>query len=234
VNGPVAIAPQQAGPAIDEVTEAARVLSATGLVDAFGHVSVRVRDLALMTPPRPLGGLTDGTALVELPLDGGELPAGVPREAWIHTAIYRARPDVGAICRAQPPAALAAGVAGVPVRALHGQGAFLGSIVPVFDDARLVRDRDRSEALAATLGPAPALIMRGNGAVAAATSPGRAVALMYVLERSAELNLRVAAAGSPGQQLNQAERLAWERASDELLQRLWLHLRDVGTGARGR
>jgi HCOMODA/2-hydroxy-3-carboxy-muconic semialdehyde decarboxylase len=144
---------------------------------------------------------------------------------WIHTAIYRARPDVGAICRAQPPSPLAAGVAGMPVRALHGQGAFLGAVVPVFDEARLVRDRERGEALARALGEAPAIVMRGNGAVTTGATPGRAMALMYVLEQAAALNLRV---GASARGLTDAEREAWQSASSELLERMWRYLRGRG------
>ena len=101
------------------------------------------------------------------------MPTGVPREAWIHLAIARRRPDVGAICRAQPATATAA-----PILALHGQGAFLGPRVPVFSDAILVRDQARGEALAEKLGQAPALLLRGNGAVTVGADIGEAVARM--------------------------------------------------------
>ena len=53
-------------------------------------------------------------------------------KAWIHRAIYEARPDVGAICRAQPPVATAVASAGLPMRVLHGHAAFLGREVPVY------------------------------------------------------------------------------------------------------
>ncbi|GAA2848807.1 hypothetical protein GCM10020220_042790 [Nonomuraea rubra] len=68
----------------------------------------------------------------------------------------------------------------MPILPLHGQGAFLGPEVPVFDDAVLVRDRARGRALAEHLADAPALVMRGNGAVTVGASVGEAVALMWV------------------------------------------------------
>ena len=105
----------------------------------------------------PLGRLTREGAWTELDAEADELPAGVPREAWIHLAIARRRPDVGAICRAQPSTATALASAGVPIVPLHGQGSFLGPQVPVFDDAFLVRDQARAEELAERLGDAPAL-----------------------------------------------------------------------------
>ena len=156
---------------------------------AFGHVSCRVADdRLLITPPMPLGRLTPQVEWTELDVDADELPAGVPREAWIHLAIARRRPDVGAICRAQPPVATALASAGVPIVPLHGQGSFLGPQVPVFDDAVLVRDEARAVELAERLGDAPALLLRGNGAVTVGADIGEAVARMWVLEASAQMN----------------------------------------------
>ncbi len=209
-----------------ELLAAARVLVRAGLVDAFGHLSARTGDAAQITPPRPLGGVTSAGELLPLPLDDADvLPDDVPREAWIHWAIYRRHPAVEAICRAQPPApAAVASVAG-ELPALHGQGALAGAPVPVFGDARLVRDRERAERLAALLDAAPAVILRGNGAVTTGASVGHAVARMVLLERSARIYLAAAAAGAP-RPLGAEDVAAWQASGDELLDRLWAYLRD--------
>ena len=90
------------------VVAAARALAAAGLVDAFGHVSERVGDVALITPGLPMAAIESVDQLVELPLgEIDDLPAGAPKEAWIHWAIYRARPEVDSICRGQPSSPLA-------------------------------------------------------------------------------------------------------------------------------
>src|SRR5207302_6098839 len=157
-----------AGVSLDEVIPAARALASEGLVDAFGHVSARSGDGFALTPPRPLGTLTAQDGLVDVSLDADQLPDGAPREAWIHLEIYRRRPDVGAVCRAQPEAVNAAAGAGVAILALHGQGAFVGALVPVHDDARLVRDGELAAAVAAKLGNGDAVVLRGNGAVTVA------------------------------------------------------------------
>jgi HCOMODA/2-hydroxy-3-carboxy-muconic semialdehyde decarboxylase len=210
---------------VDELVAAGHALHRTGLVTAFGHVSGRVADdHLLITPPVPLGRLTPRATWTELRLDAGELPVGVPREAWIHVAIARRRPDVGAICRAQPATATALASAGVPIVPLHGQGAFLGPQVPVFDDAVLVRDEARAEALADRLGDAPALLLRGNGAVTVGADVGEAVARMWVLEASARMNAVAAAAGTPTP-LSEAEQGAWRGVADEILGRIWADLR---------
>ena len=206
---------------------AARSLAAAGLVTAFGHVSVRTgsRSGFRITPPKPLDTLRPDEPLQEVPLAGDELPDGVPKEAWIHRAIYETRPDVGAICRAQPPVATAIASAGVPMRVLHGHAAFLGWEVPVYGDARLIRERKAGEALARSLGGAGGVVMRGNGAVTVGADVGAAAARMWVLERSAEMNRDAAAAGSP-EPLSDSEFAYWESVSEEILERIWAYLRD--------
>lgn len=207
-----------------DLATAARVLAAEGLVTAFGHVSVRLDDdRVAITPPVPLGSVRATDEMAVLDLAASELPAGIPKEAWIHLAILRARPDVRAICRAQPETTTAVIAAGLPIRPLHGQGSFVGDVVPVFDDPRLVRDADRADRLAAALGPSEALVMRGNGAITCGTDLGRAVARMWVLEASARLNATAAAAGSPVP-LSLEEQEAWRTVAPELLSRIWSHL----------
>lgn len=217
-----------ADPGGSELAAVARALASTGLVDAFGHVSERAgENTALITPALPMSEVRSNE-LVELPLgELAELPAGAPKEAWVHWAIYRARPDVGAICRAQPPSPLAVAAIVDELPALLGQGAIAGAPVPVFPDSRLVREPTRAVELAAALGDAPSLIMRGNGALATGSTAGRALARVVLLERSADTYLRAAAAGEP-RPLSSEEAAAWQSAGDELLQRLWQHLRSAG------
>jgi hypothetical protein len=91
-------------PVLDErVRLAARGLGRAGLVHAFGHCSARVdAEKFLVCAPMPMGLIRDepGTIVsVE-----GDLPSGVLGEVRAHQAIYRARPDVGGICRIMPPA----------------------------------------------------------------------------------------------------------------------------------
>ncbi|MEU3980616.1 class II aldolase/adducin family protein [Streptomyces sp. NPDC026672] len=215
-----------------DLARAGRALAAAGLVNAFGHVSAREPDAAALfiTPPEPLGRLGDDSVFQRIPLEGGTLPQGVPKEAWIHRAVAVARPDVGGICRAQPFYATAAAVAGIPIRPLHGQGALLGGITPVFEEPRLVRDPETASALAGTLGPAHSLVMRGNGAITVGRTVGEAVARMWVLEESARLALATASATvstAPPTPLTSPERHAWEAAGTELLDRIWNHLTSV-------
>ena len=203
----------------DAVVEAARVLAALGLVDAFGHVSARAGDALLITPPRALDQ-AGGADLVPVPLDAVDLPPEAPPETWLHLAVYRARPDVAAVARAQPASTLAVGAIGTGLVPAFGQAAWLGRRVPVHPVPRLLRTVELATAAAATLGDADAMVLRGNGAVATGSDPGIAVARMHLLATAC----RVHAAAPDAVPLDDDDIAAWRAAAPPLLHRLWLHL----------
>jgi HCOMODA/2-hydroxy-3-carboxy-muconic semialdehyde decarboxylase len=219
-----------------EVAEAARVLARLGLVTAFGHVSVRAGDSMLITPAADLAGVT-AASVIEVPLAVRALPAGAPAEAWAHLALYRARPDAAAIARAQAVAAVATVM--VPV---HGQAAWLGESVPVYDDAALLRSADRAERAASCLPAGETLLLRGNGALTLGATPGLAVARMWLLAAACDVYLaalassraasRAASGASPVTTLSDGEIASWRAVGGELLPRLWEHLRS-GPGSAG-
>jgi ribulose-5-phosphate 4-epimerase/fuculose-1-phosphate aldolase len=203
------------------VAQAARVLSALGLVTAFGHVSARTGRTMLVTPAADLGTVT-AVDVREVDLDATALPAGVPAEAGAHLALSRGRPDAGAVARAQPTGAIAVAAATTTMEPLHGQAAWLGAQgVPVHDDARLLRSPALATVAIATLGRADALLLRGNGALTLGATPGLAVARMAVLDTACTAYL---AADGPALVLGVEEVLSWRTAADELLPRLWDHL----------
>lgn len=212
-----------------EIAEAARVLAALELVTAFGHVSARAGDQLLITPAAPLAGVRE-TDLIFVPLDATALPPGAPGESWLHLSVYARRPDVGAIARAQPPAALPVAAVTTELAPLHGQACWLGRGVPVHDDARLLRERALADAAAETLGGGAALLLRGNGAATTATSPGLAVARMWLLSAACQAWLSATASGLI-QTLTETEIDAWQAVEGDLLPRLWRHLRDDASSA---
>jgi ribulose-5-phosphate 4-epimerase/fuculose-1-phosphate aldolase len=213
--------PQQAG---NEVAHAGRILSRLGLVTAFGHVSQRTGRGMLITPAADLATVT-AADLVEVDLTATSLPPGAPAEAWAHLAVYAARPDVGAIARAQPPPAFAAAAA-LPgeLPLLHGQACWLGERVAVHCDPRLLRSRELAAAAAAALGSSDALLLRGNGALTCGIAPGLAAARMWLLAAACQTWLAAAAASDAPRLMDAAEAASWRAAGAELLPRLWTHL----------
>jgi len=214
----------------EEIAEAARVLARLGLVTAYGHVSARAGELMLITPAADLAGVT-ASSMIEVPRAAVVLPAGVPAEAWAHLALYRARPDAAAIARAQPGGAFAVAAVVTMMVPLHGQAAWLGESVPVYDDAALLRSAERAERAASCLPAGEALLLRGNGALTLGATPGLAVARMWLLAAACDVYLAAlsasgAASGdNPVTALSAGEIASWRAVGGELLPRLWEHLR---------
>jgi ribulose-5-phosphate 4-epimerase/fuculose-1-phosphate aldolase len=207
-----------------DLVEAAHVLSRLGLVTAYGHVSARIGASMLITPAADLGTVAEA-AVVELPLVASSLPPAAPAEAWVHLALYRARPDAGSIARAQPASAFAAAATTTSLAPLHGQAAWLGESVPVHDSAHLLRSAELAERAARTLPTGEALLLRGNGALTLGATPGVAVARMWLLAAACEAFMTARAAGRV-KPLTGEEIASWRAVADELLPRLWQHLRE--------
>ncbi|QJY47738.1 class II aldolase/adducin family protein [Pseudonocardia broussonetiae] len=220
--------------AAEQVVDGGRVLARHGLVTAFGHVSVREGDDMVITPPVPLR-VAAAADCRRVPLGATALPAGVPAEAWLHLAVYRARPDVGAVCRAQPDDATSLAAAGVRIGPVTGHAVLAGAPVPVSGPAVLVRDAATAERAVAALGAGDALVLRGNGAVTTADALGRAVARMWLLARVARSVALAASAGTP-RDLSDEEIASWRAVSGELLDRVraYLDLPDDPSTARER
>ena len=178
----------------------------------------------LITPAADLADVT-ASAVLEVPLPPPRplRCRRCPAEAWIHLALYRARPDVAAIARAQPASAFAAAATATSLAPWHGQAAWLGESVPVHDSATLLRTPGTGRTCRRSLGPGEALLLRGNGAVTLGATPGLAVARMWLLSAACEVYL--AARGGPVTPLSAEEIASWRAVGGELLPRLWQHLR---------
>lgn len=210
-----------------DLVEAAHVMSRLGLVTAYGHVSTRARTSMLITPAADLATVTE-SGIVDVSLDASVLPRGAPAESWAHLALYRARPDAGSIARAQPTRTFAAAAATTSLAPLHGQAAWLGESIPVHDSALLLRSPELAERAARRLPTGEALLLRGNGALTLGDTPGLAVARMALLAVVCDVYLAARAAG-PAHPLTAEETASWRAVGDELLPRLWHHLRRTGT-----
>ena len=164
---------------IDDLVTANHILYREGVVDGFGHVSVRSEsDPARFFLARSIAPDNVIAAdIMEFDLDSEPIdPRGrrVYLERFIQGAIYRARPDVIAIVHSHSPAVIPFGVTTTPLRPVSHMAGFLGMTTPVFEirdeggpqTDMLIRTPDLGTALARTLGVAPFALMRGHGSVA--------------------------------------------------------------------
>ncbi|MSQ21347.1 MAG: class II aldolase/adducin family protein [Betaproteobacteria bacterium] len=203
---------------IDDLVAGNRVLAQYGVVDAFGHISVRHDK----DPNRYLISCSRAPEIVkaddilEFDLDSNALNNKLGRtlytERFIHGEIYKRRPDVMAIVHSHSPHIVPFGVAGVPLQAVYHMAGFLCCNIPVFDIRTkfgmtdlLVRNRDHGSDLADILGDAPVALMRGHGNVVVGPSiPGVVYRAIYT-EINAKLQQQVRALGGTPTYLSREE-----------------------------
>lgn len=205
---------------------AARALGRAGLVHAYGHCSRRLDERQfLVCAPRPMGVIDAGETGTVVAVDEA-LPEGVLGEVRIHQAIYRRRPQVGAICRIMPPHVMTLSVMRRTPRPRHGFGAYFAPRTPLWDDPRLLRDNARAELLAATMADAMAIVMRANGAVVVGDSLREALSLSWFLEEAARIEVAVSQLGAADDStlLSEDETLARQVFSGGVYERMWDYL----------
>jgi ribulose-5-phosphate 4-epimerase/fuculose-1-phosphate aldolase len=189
----------------EQVAQAGGILHHLGLVDYLGHCSARIpgTDRIVIKPmhsPRTRSPERLGPAdMVVIDLDG-ELVEGAerpPSERFIHTEIYRARPDVHAVVHTHQPSSTLLGVVGAPLLPLlHVQSVLTdGGRIQAWPHSRLVTTPELGRRLAAALGDATLCHLRGHGIVSVAADVPRATVAAIALEQLAEANLRVLQTG---------------------------------------
>jgi ribulose-5-phosphate 4-epimerase/fuculose-1-phosphate aldolase len=195
---------------LQDLVAAYRILADHGVIDAYGHVSLRSPRnpnryyLARSLAPE----LVQEEDLIEYDLDSQPLNANGREsvlERFIHGEIYRTRPEVKCVVHNHSPSVVPFSVTGVPIRALYHMAAFIGDGLPNFEirDVRkgtdlLIRDPQLGKALASTLGAKPAALMRGHGSVVVGESVPRAVGRSVYLEVNARMQMQAMTLAGPG------------------------------------
>lgn len=230
---------------VDDLVAANRILYDQGVVDGFGHISVRHN----MVPAHFLlsrsmaPGLVTAADIMQFDAEGEALDARgrTPYlERFIHSEIYRTRPEVAAIVHSHSPSVIPFGVVTTPLRPIYHMSSFLGAGVPVFEirDAggpatdMLVRNPALGAALARTLGDCAVALLRGHGNVVVGGSI-REVTFRAVYT---EVNARLAADAlrlDYGQVtfLNEAEARAATETNRAQINRAWELWRAKSLGA---
>ena len=195
--------PASAGPAdpllIEDLVAANRILAMEGVLDGWGHVSVRHN----LDPDRYLLSrslapeLVSAGDIIEFDLDNhpvGDRGRDLYTERFIHGEIYRTRPDVVAICHSHAPPVIPFGVTDVPLKPMYHRAAFIALGVPTFEirDAAgmtdlLIRNAALGRALAMSIADKPAVLMRGHGATIVAPTLPRLVGRSIFLALNATL-----------------------------------------------
>ena len=193
--------------------DACRILDHYGLLRAYGHASARTADGKgmLITPRKALGLVRSPSEMILADLDGNRMSSGkraragsrskskalLPLEYFLHTEVYRVRPDVRAICRTHGMFAQVMSVLRRPLRPVHELAVPLGLEVPIFDTPALISSQEIGRRMAHALGSAGALLLRGNGALVIGATVEEAVVNAIHMETSAEIQWRALCVGEP-------------------------------------
>jgi len=225
---------------VEKVVVANRILARYGIVDGFGHVSVRMpkpEDGYLLSRSLAPATVTAGD-IMRFDLDGNaqDGDSRTPYlERFIHGEIYRARPDVQAIVHNHSPSVIPFGATRKPLRPIYHMSGFIGPASAFFEIREaggntdmLVRDRPLGVALARSLGARSVVLMRGHGCTVVGVSLEQVVYRAIYTEMNARLQLQAYALGEP-EFLNDEEAEKASRLQDGTMMRSWnLWMSEIG------
>jgi HCOMODA/2-hydroxy-3-carboxy-muconic semialdehyde decarboxylase len=226
--------PDPLAEARQELAIANRVLANEGVLDAFGHISLRHPT----NPDRYLisrygaAEVMKPADILELTLDSKPVEPTSARlfsELVIHGCIYQARPDIHSVCHHHAVSVLPYCITGVELVPVMHLGASLGGKVPFWDsrdefgDTPLVVTKpEEGRSLARALGDQWMVLLRRHGATVAGRSLRECVFRSIYTCRNAELQSRAMAIGSistlsPGE----AEMCGSHSLTPRTLSRVW-------------
>lgn len=186
----------------EQLARANRILANEGVLDAFGHVTLRHPDNPnsyLMSCSRS-SELVQADDILEFTLESEPVVPPKSRlyaERVIHGEVFKARPDVNAVCHHHAASILPFCISGAELKPVFHLGATMGDVVP-FWDARdefgntslIVKEPAEGASLARALGPHWTVLMRRHGATAAGTTLAELVFRCIYTARNAALQMQ--------------------------------------------
>ena len=218
---------------IEDIVTGSRVLDDFGVLDGFGHVSARhpANPNHFLMARSLAPALVTSADIMEFDLDGNAVDArgrSLFLERFIHSEIYRARPDVMSVVHTHSPGVIPYTISQVPLRAVFHNAAFLAAGAPVWDIRKdfgetdmLVRNAAIGRDLALTLGDRPVVLMRGHGDVTVGPSVKLAVFRAYYTDVNARLQSQAIALGGEANYLTPGEGAKADVVNLAIVDRIW-------------
>jgi ribulose-5-phosphate 4-epimerase/fuculose-1-phosphate aldolase len=215
-----------------DLVDANRILAHFGLLDAFGHVSARTAPDRFLLARNLAPARVTRDDLLEYSLDCEPID-GRPHqqylERFIHSEIYRLRPDVGSVIHSHSRGLVTFGLLrDAPLKPVWHMSGFITRGVPLFEirdtagdgTDLLIRNVHLGASLAVTLGSAGIILMRGHGATVVGRNVRHAVYRSFYAEQNAQIQLSAAGLGEL-EYLTPAEALAAEATVEAQIDRPW-------------
>jgi ribulose-5-phosphate 4-epimerase/fuculose-1-phosphate aldolase len=218
---------------LEDIVIGSRVLADFGVLDGFGHVSARhpTNPNHFLMARSLAPALVTADDIMEFDLDGNAVDArgrSVFLERFIHSEIYKARPDVMSVVHTHSAGVIPFSVTKVPLRAMFHNPSFLAIGVPVWDirkdfgeTSMLVSDAALGKSLAQALGDKPVVLMRGHGDVTVGPSVKMAVFRAYYTDVNAKLQAQAMALGGEVNYLTPGEGEKADKTNFIVIDRIW-------------
>jgi HCOMODA/2-hydroxy-3-carboxy-muconic semialdehyde decarboxylase len=229
--------PASAGPVeaavLEDLVAANRILADQGVLDGFGHVSIRhPKDSSRLLMSRSLApALTTTADIMEYDLDCTAIDdrgRASFLERFIHCEVYKARADVRSVIHTHSPGIVPFAASDVPLRPMYHVAGFLAAGVPVFDirshagmTNMLIANAALGKALAETLGDKAVVLMRGHGNVVVGPSVQVAVYRAVYTETNARLQAQALALGGIVTYLAREEGEKADLVQQQVVMRPW-------------
>ena len=194
---------------LNQLVIANRILAREGVIDDFGHVSVRHPGdpgryfLSRSRSPE----IVVREDIIAFTLEGEPIDQnGRPmyRERALHGAVYMARPEINAVTHHHARPVLPFSLTSVPLRPAFHMASVIGHQVPVWDSRAefgdtnmLIETMPQGHAMARAMGQERCVLIRGHGATCCGTSLREAVFVSVYLKENAELVLNTLPLGEP-------------------------------------
>ena len=218
---------------LDDLVAANRILAGLGVLDGFGHVSVRhperegcyllSRSLAPELVTRDDVMTYDFASVAQ---DGDTRAPYLER--FIHGEIYARRPDVQSVVHSHSAPVVPFAASSVPLRPIYHMSGFLHAGAPVFEIREkfgmtdmLIRNNAQGAALAEKLERGNVVLMRGHGYCTVGGSIAEAVFRAYYTQQNADLQQRAIALGGTVTYLTEEEGALYDESNRMVIGRPW-------------
>jgi len=189
-----------------QLIDAGRILDAAGQGDLTrGHVSIRLPGDASRFFMKPHSQGLDEIMLENIVLcnlDGEKVGGGGRRhsEVFIHSEIYKARPDVMSVIHTHPTHAVAFSATGRALRPISQPAVAFADGLPTFSDTiDLIRTPEKGASVARALGACKAVLMRNHGVAVVGATVEESTILALMLDNACQIQLLAEAGGGIGE-----------------------------------
>jgi len=218
---------------LDDLVAANRILAGLGVLDGFGHVSVRHPDRAgcylLSRSLAPELVTRDDVMTYDFASVAQDGDTRTPYlERFIHGEIYARRPDVQSVVHSHSAPVVPFAASSVPLRPIYHMSGFLHAGAPVFEMREkfgmtdmLIRNNAQGAALAEKLERGNVVLMRGHGYCTVGGSIAEAVFRAYYTQQNADLQQRAIALGGTVTYLTEKEGALYDESNRSVIGRPW-------------